>query len=65
MSIQKLHSSAAEAGDLQMVAICEIAMYGEISERVGEALDDEDRAAIAKFANREMARAECERVLAA
>jgi hypothetical protein len=62
--IAALETEAGQAGDTLTAALCEVAMYGELSERMSAALDDAERARIATF-TQQAARVECERIIAA
>ena len=53
--IQQWHDAAAQAGDLLGCAICQIAIYGEVSERTAAALPFRE-SAIACMFNRDQAR---------
>lgn len=60
--IRSLRDEAASVGDLTMVAICDLAVDGEIHER--GPLTAEERADVARrFPTQDAARAECARVI--
>lgn len=71
--IEKLMTSAGIAGDLAQVAICQIALTGEIDDRTQEALSENDwklltegylGQGLTRGAKVAQARAECMRVIA-
>ena len=61
--IERLETEAGEAGDLEMAAICQIALEGEVSPGTWRVLDAEEREQVTRY-NRESATAYIEAFIA-